>query len=330
MNDPGLLSVRNLHVRYRVRTGGILRPRYANLRAVDGVSLDLGHGESLGVVGESGCGKTTLARAVLMLERPVSGQIRWLGKNVADLDEESLRPLRRDFQLIFQDPLSSLNPRMTAAEAICEALRAFCPEMSAQEMDVAVMEMIRQVGLPPESAGRYPHELSGGQCQRVSIARQVILHPRLLVLDEPVSALDVSVQAQVLSLLKRLQAELGMSYLFISHDLSVVRYLCERVLVLYLGKVVETGTRERILGAPLHPYTRALLGSVRATERGRQNGSPDPDASTELPSPLNPPGGCRFNTRCPFATERCRAEEPPLLDTGTGHRVACHYWDELR
>ena len=328
MSTPSLLSVRRLRVQYRVRTGGFLRPRYESLRAVDDVSFELGRGESLGVVGESGCGKTTLARSVLMLKRPASGRVLWLGRNVGDLDEESIRPLRRNFQLIFQDPLSSLNPRMTASEAITEALQSFCTDMSRQEMTGAVEEMIRQVGLPPESASRYPHELSGGQCQRVSIARQVILRPELLVLDEPVSALDVAVQAQIVGLLKRLQSRFGMAFLFISHDLSVVRYLCERVLVLYLGRVMETGPRGRIFSAPLHPYTRALLSSVPSPDPQRGPVRARLDPSKEQPSPLDPPSGCRFSTRCPFATERCRTEEPLLLDTGTGQEVACHYWEQ--
>ncbi|MYA31332.1 MAG: ATP-binding cassette domain-containing protein [Gammaproteobacteria bacterium] len=330
MTAAGLLSVRQLRVEYQIRTGGFLRPRYQALRAVDGVSFELGRGESLGVVGESGCGKTTLARSVLMLKRPASGQVLWFGENVSDLDEESIRPLRRNFQLIFQDPLSSLDPRMTASEAIAEALHSFHPDMSPREMNAAVEKMIRQVGLPPESASRYPHELSGGQCQRVSIARHVILRPELLVLDEPVSALDVAVQVQIAGLLKRLQSRLGMALLFISHDLSVIRHLCERVLVLYLGKVVETGPRSRIFSAPLHPYTRALLSSVPTPDPRRGPVRASLDSSKEQPSSLNPPPGCRFSTRCPFATERCRAEEPPLIDSGTGQEVACHYWEQWR
>jgi len=324
-----VLSARDLQVRYPVRTG-VSGRRGVFLRALDGVSFELAPGEALGVVGESGCGKSSLGRASLLLTRPAAGRVFWRGEDVTLEDEKSLRARRRHIQIVFQDPLSSLNPRMTAGEIIAEPLRSFFPRRSDRDVDAGVSEMMRRVGLLPNMKLRYPHEFSGGQCQRISIARAAILRPEVLVLDEPVSALDVSVQAQIVNLLQDLQAELGLSYLFISHDLSIVRYVCDRILVMYLGKVVETGPRESLFGEPRHPYTKALVGAIPVPDpERRRRAAVAPGAFGELPSPLNPPAGCRFHTRCPFASERCREEEPRPEPAGPGHEVACHHWRDL-
>lgn len=324
---PSVMSVRNLAVHFPVRVGGILRAKFQALRAVDTVSFDLNEGETLGVVGESGCGKSTVGRTALLLTRPTAGEVKWDGETVSDLSDQALRPRRRDFQIVFQDSLSSLNPRMTIFDVIAEPIRSFLPNTPEEQIREDVLAVMKRVGLLPNMLMRYPHEFSGGQCQRISIARAVILKPRVLILDEPVSALDVSIQAQIINLLKELQEEMGLSYLFISHDLSVVRYMCDRIIVMYLGKIVEVANRETLFSAARHPYTQMLISAIPKAEDGRVGqGSRD---NGELPSPLNPPAGCRFQTRCKFAKNDCRTTEPALATLDDGSAVACHHWETI-
>ncbi|MCL6270900.1 murein tripeptide/oligopeptide ABC transporter ATP binding protein OppF [Sansalvadorimonas sp. 2012CJ34-2] len=292
------------------------------LKAVDGVSFDLYPGETLGVVGESGCGKSTLARALIGLVKARSGEITWEGKNLAGLDDKGFHDVRRDIQMIFQDPLASLNPRMTIGDIIAEPLRNYEPGLSSEEVKQRVRQIMDRVGLLPNVINRYPHEFSGGQCQRVGIARALILKPKLIICDEPVSALDVSIQAQVVNLLKELQQEMGLSLVFIAHDLSVVKHISDRVLVMYLGNEAEVATSESLYANPSHPYTQALLSAVP---------NPDPDLERnktiqllegDLPSPINPPSGCVFRTRCPKAQESCAKNKPELMGV-EHHQVAC-------
>jgi peptide/nickel transport system ATP-binding protein len=321
------LAISRMRVQFPVPRGWF--GRSAMLRAVDDVSLDLRAGEALGIVGESGCGKSTLARAALLLMRPTSGQVVWMGRSLEGLSARELKPLRRELQIVFQDPLGSLDPRMTVGEIVDEPLRVHCPELNADDRARAIAEMLVRVGIAPELVNRYPHEFSGGQCQRIGIARAMILRPRLLVCDEPVSALDVSIQEQIITLLADLKREYGMCILFVSHNLSVVRRLCDRVLVLYLGRMMELASSEKLYSRPLHPYTRDLLEAVPI---------PDPDVQParlaralggEPPSPLNPPSGCVYRTRCPHAMDVCSEQVPVWEEAEGGHRVACHRWREL-
>lgn len=324
MSGVPVLSVEQLKVHYPVRVGGLLRGIYQPLKAVDGVSFDIEQGETLGVVGESGCGKSTLGRAALLLSKPTAGMVSWNGEPLEQLSDEEIRPKRRDFQMVFQDPASSLNPRMTVFEIIAEPLRSFHPELSETEISSRVNDALTRVDMLPNMMMRFPHEFSGGQCQRISIARAIILRPKLLVLDEPVSALDVSVQAQIINLLKQLQKDLGLSFLFISHDLSIVRYICDRIMVMYLGKIVEMGSREDIFSNPQHPYTKTLIDAIPEPVPRRHDRSSDKTVFGELPSPLNPPEGCRLNTRCRFASEKCFVDEPATEQLDAEHWVACH------
>ena len=326
-DPPAALSILRLSVQFPVPRGWFARP--AMLRAVDDVSLDLRAGEALGVVGESGSGKSTLARAALLLIRPTAGQVVWMGRSLEGLSARELKPLRRQLQIVFQDPLASLDPRMTVGEIVEEPLRVHHPELNAGDRARAVAEMLVRVGIAPDLINRYPHEFSGGQCQRIGIARAMILKPRLLVCDEPVSALDVTIQEQIVTLLADLKREYGMCILFVSHNLAVVRRLCDRVLVLYLGRMMELASSERLYTRALHPYTRDLLEAVPV---------PDPDVQParltrvlggEPPSPLNPPSGCVYRTRCPHAQEVCREQVPLWEEAEAGHRVACHRWREL-
>ena len=329
MSDA-ILSVRDLKVHFDIRVGGILAGRYQPLKAVDGVSFDLTPGETLGIVGESGCGKSTLGRAVLQLIPPTDGKVVWLGEDLGDLGAEALRARRQQMQIIFQDPLASLNPRMTVGEIIGEPLRTFEPGIGREGMKARVKDMMAKVGLLPQMINRYPHEFSGGQCQRIGIARAMVLGPKLIICDEPVSALDVSIQAQIINLLMELQQEFGLSLLFISHDLSVVRHISHRIMVLYLGKVMEIADRDAIYAAPRHPYTQALISAVPIPDPDKERAKQRLVLQGDLPSPLDPPSGCVFRTRCPKATELCARQATVLEEDGSGdrHLVACHHWRE--
>ncbi len=328
MTGDLILDVSDLKVHFPVRMGSGLRPNTVPLKAVDGISFVLHAGETLGIVGESGCGKSTLGRAILSLVRPTSGHIAWLGEELTHMEKRALRDKRKDLQLVFQDPLASLNPRMTIGEIIAEPLRSFSPERTSADRGRMVRDMMSRVGLSPQMTNRYPHEFSGGQCQRISIARAMILAPRLVVLDEPVSALDVSIQAQIINLLKDLQADYGLSYIFISHDLSVVRHMCDRVLIMYLGQVVEQAPVHTLFERPAHPYTINLIQAVPIPDPVKERAKQGPVLMGDPPSPLDPPSGCRFHPRCLRAEATCKTRAPVLETVGTGHEAACFRWRE--
>lgn len=324
-----VLKVQNLSVHFRIDTGHFFRHDYQTIRAVDKVSLQVQSGETLGIVGESGCGKSTLARAILGLIKPTGGKVLWLGEDLTQLDPESLRAKRRELQLIFQDPSGSLDPRMTVGQIIAEPLKTFYPSMLGLQLRERVQGIMKLVGLVPDQINRYPHEFSGGQCQRIGIARALVLNPRLVVCDEPVSALDVSIQAQIVNLLKELQKKLQLSLIFIAHDLSIVRHISDRVLVMYMGRVMEVADRESIYHHPAHPYTRALIESVPIPDPVKERARQHRMLTSEMPSPLNPPSGCVFRTRCPHAIDACAAEVPRLRKLENGNRVACIRAEEL-
>ncbi len=322
MTEP-LLTVRDLHMHFPV-TEGIIRRRVTGaVKAVDGIDFTVARGETMGLVGESGCGKTTTGRCILRLERPTSGDIIYDGVNIATLEGAELRALRQRIQVIFQDPYSSLNPRMKIGAIIAEPMYVHGIEPDAKKRDARVRELLAECGLNPNFADRYPHEMSGGQRQRVGIARALAMKPEFIVCDEPVSALDVSIQAQVVNLLEDLRAKFGLTYLFIAHDLSVVRHLCQRVAVMYLGHIVEMAASDALFDTPLHPYTQALLAAVPVPDPVIEHGRDFRPVKGEVPSPMNPPSGCVFHPRCPMAVARCAEQAPVPRELRPGHFVAC-------
>jgi oligopeptide/dipeptide ABC transporter ATP-binding protein len=324
---PPLLQVDKLVVHYHVRGAGTVVRSHETVHAVDGVSFSLEARQTLGLVGESGCGKSTTGRNVLLLERPTSGRIFFQGRDLATLGARQLTGLRRHMQIVFQDPIGALNPRHTVGQLIGEPLRVhnLVPKKQRRKR---VEELLELVGLPTHAVSRFPHEFSGGQCQRIGIARSLAAEPSLVVLDEPVSALDVSIQAQILQLLTDLQSRFGLSYLFIAHDLAVVGEMSDRVAVMYLGKIVELADRDSLYARPHHPYTQALFSAVPIPDPRLSAAHHRAVVTGEVPSSLAPPTGCRFHTRCPMAQEVCRTEEPPLELVGDGHEVACHFAKE--
>jgi oligopeptide transport system ATP-binding protein len=325
-----LLTVQDLKVYFEIGGNKLLGRPPGIVKAVDGVSFELRAGETLGLVGESGCGKSTLGRAVLRLLPIHAGRVVWLGSDLARLEGSEMRAIRRDMQIIFQDPLASLNPRMTVGEIIAEPLQTFQPQLSRTQVRERVKAMMAKVGLLPNQINRYPHEFSGGQCQRIGIARAMINEPKLIVCDEPVSALDVSIQAQIVNLLMDLQREMGMSLIFISHNLAVARHISHRIMVLYLGKIMEIADRNSIYTEPLHPYTIALNSAIPIPDPDEERNRSRIVLKGDLPSPLNPPSGCPFRTRCPRATEICAQTMPELVAAKPGHLVACHHADYPR
>jgi oligopeptide/dipeptide ABC transporter ATP-binding protein len=322
VSEAPILEVRNL-VKHFTIGGGIFGGEAAVIKAVDGVSFSIHRGETLGLVGESGCGKTTTGRCILQLEKATSGEILFEGRDLATLPAAELRKVRRRLQVIFQDPYSSLNPRMTVGQIIDEPLAVHRIVTDRAARSARVRELLGHAGLLPAMARRYPHELSGGQRQRVGIARALAMEPALIVCDEPVSALDVSIQAQIINLLEELQAEFGLTYLFVAHDLSVVRHISDRVAVMYLGKIMEITDRKTLYESPQHPYTRALLSAVPIPDPAVEAGREHIVLRGEVPSPLNPPSGCVFHPRCPIAIDDCRREVPALREIGADQRVAC-------
>jgi oligopeptide/dipeptide ABC transporter ATP-binding protein len=326
MTDTPILQVRDLVKHFPVKKRSIFPGHTEYVRAVDGVSLDIAAGKTLGLVGESGCGKSTLGKVIVRLEHATSGSVMYDGTDFLKTQGSDLRRLRRDLQIIFQDPYASLNPRMTVQQVLAEPFEIH-GQVYGEERTRRISQLLDAVGLPSSHASRYPHEFSGGQRQRIGIARALALNPRLIVCDEPVSALDVSIQSQVLNLLKKLQRDLGLSYLFIAHGLAAVKHISDDVGVMYLGKLVEVAPKARLFAAPAHPYTKALISAIPV---------PNPRAVSkrivlqgDVPSPINPPSGCRFHTRCPYAAEvgdRCRTEEPLPIELAPGHRVACHLY----
>jgi oligopeptide transport system ATP-binding protein len=320
MSDP-LLAVRQLHVQYALSRAWPWQHSLI-VRAVDDVNFNLGRGETLGIVGESGCGKSTLARALVGLQPIARGAVLFDGRDLARLDARQWRALRRDVQMVFQDPLASLDPRMTIGATVEEPLLALCPELSAAERRARVVDLLERVGLSASVTGRYPHEFSGGACQRVGIARALVVRPRLLICDEPTSALDASVQSQVLNLLAQLQRDFSLSMILIAHDLAVVRHLAQRVMVMYLGRVMEQAPADELFRRPAHPYSRALLAAVPGADREARRRQV---LDGELPSAMCPPPGCAFASRCPMADERCTRELPHFRRLARGSAAACHY-----
>ena len=319
-----ILRVTDLCKHFPQRRPGIISRADAPVKAVDGMTFDIGRGETVGLVGESGCGKSTAGRTLLRLLEPTSGTIEFAGKDVTKVSGRELRRLRREMQMIFQDPFGSLNPRHTVGKIIAApySIQGITPEGGVRK---AVQELMERVGLNPEHYNRYPHEFSGGQRQRIGVARAIALHPQLIVCDEPVSALDVSIQAQVINLLEDIQDEQKLAYIFVAHDLSVVRHISDRVIVMYLGKIMEEADRDTLYAEPLHPYTHALLSAVPVPDPRRAAARERILLFGDLPSPQNPPSGCVFRTRCPKAQEVCAVEMPVLVEIEPGHRVACHF-----
>ncbi len=326
MSEP-LVKVRGLKVHFPILGGVVLNKVVGVVKAVDGVDLDIAEGQTLGLVGESGCGKSTLGRALLRLSPVTEGSVEFDGVDVASLKGEKLRHIRQDMQMVFQDPLASLNPRQSVETILTEPLRAHGIEYDRK---TRVRDLLDQVGLPSSAAQKYPHEFSGGQRQRIGIARAIALEPRFVIADEPVSALDVSIQAQVLNLLEEIQDKLGLTYLVIAHDLAVVRHVSDEVAVMYLGGVVEQAASDDLYANPLHPYTRALMSAVPVPDPTIEANRERILLQGDLPSPADPPSGCRFHTRCPFRQEtKCHTERPELRVLEPGHRVACHWAEEI-
>ncbi|MEI4270626.1 oligopeptide/dipeptide ABC transporter ATP-binding protein [Klenkia sp. LSe6-5] len=328
-----ILSVRGLEKHFPIKGGGLIKRTVGAVRAVDGLDLDLYPGEVLGLVGESGCGKSTTGRAILNLQPATGGSVVFQGRELVGLDRKAMRPLRRDIQIVFQDPYASLNPRLPVFDIVAEPLIIHGLTTDQAELRERVRTLVETVGLNPEHTNRYPAEFSGGQRQRIGIARALALEPKVLVLDEPVSALDVSIQAGVINLLEDLKERLGLSYLFIAHDLSVVRHISDRVAVMYLGKIIEVAPRDELFDRPTHPYTQALLSAIPLPDPRLERNRQRIIITGDVPSPANPPSGCRFRTRCQkFAgelsdtqREKCMTVEPPLEPRGPEHRSACHY-----
>ena len=321
-----ILQLQDVKTHFPVESGLLFKKHAGTVKAVDGVTLDVMPGEVLGLVGESGCGKSTLARTIMQLLPATSGTVVLEGKNLTSGSAAEILAVRRDLQMVFQDPFASLNPRMTVGAILAEPMQVH-DIGTAPERDERVRELLEVVGLSPEHARRYPHQFSGGQRQRIGIARALAVNPDLIVCDEPVSALDVSIQAQVVNLLQNLQKRFGLSYLFIAHDLAVVKHISDRVAVMYLGKLVETADKRTLYAAPLHPYTQALLSAIPRPDPGAQRQRII--LAGDVPSAINPPSGCRFHTRCPHVQARCKQEEPVLREAAPGHRVACHFFETL-
>ena len=318
-----LVKVEKLTVHFDVGRSGFWGQNRLIVHAVDNISFDIYPGETLGLVGESGSGKSTTGRAILRRIPVESGRIYFQGRDITDINEQDLRPLRRHMQLVFQDPYASLNPRLRIIDIVAEPLIVHGIVKNTREAVERVAELLELVGLPPDAGGRYPHAFSGGQRQRVGIARALALNPEFIVADEPVSALDVSIRAQVVNLMQDLQQELGLTYFFIAHDLAVVRHISNRIAIMYAGKIVEIAGRDAIYESPIHPYTEALLSAVPVPDPKVQKARQRIALAGEVPDPLNPPAGCRFETRCPYASEPCRKEEPPLEERNRGHLTAC-------
>ena len=318
-----LVEVKDLKKHFPIKSGILVQREVAAVKAVDGVSFKIYEGETLGLVGESGCGKSTTGRTILQLYRPTSGSVKYEGKEISTLKGESLRKMRREMQMIFQDPYASLNPRMSVGRIVSEPLVVHNIG-NRKEREERVADLLEMVGLNPYFVRRYPHEFSGGQRQRIGLARALALNPKFIVADEPISALDVSIQAQVVNLLERLQDELGLTYLFIAHDLSMVRHLCNRVAVMYLGKIVEIAESEELYTNPLHPYTQALLSAVPVPDPFVEEQRQRVILKGDVPSPINPPKGCNFNTRCPVSVDVCFDEDPELVEVTPDHWVSCH------
>lgn len=327
-NGNSLLKIDNLKMHFPIMRGVIFQRQVGAIKAVDGLNFSMFKGETLGLVGESGCGKSTTGRAILQLYRPTDGNVVFEGKDLTKTSGEELRKMRRRMQMIFQDPYASLNPRMTVGSIISEPLEVHGIGSNRKERQERVQDLLKRVNLNPYFVNRYPHEFSGGQRQRIGIARALAVNPAFIVCDEPISALDVSIQAQIINLLEDLQEELGLTYLFIAHDLSVVRHISDRIAVMYLGKIVELADRDALYANPMHPYTQALLSAVPIPDPVIESKRQRIILEGDVPSPANPPKGCHFNTRCPRVMDVCRQQEPPFKDYGDGHYAACFLYEK--